>query len=175
MSTLIDRARAERARIDAEIAAEERVKRDQEEDREIAQAREALAGLFDIHPENMTDVRGPWAGVTVSPEGLRFTGRVSGSYGHVRLIAPCPDCGELYCSEKIGGLYNLAETLEQLESGARGYRGRPLWMGDGHECPARAARFDAPAQVSGTPSTAELLEGLIRQIVAEELEARLPA
>lgn len=175
MSTLMGRARAERARIDAEAAAEEQAKRDQEEDRQIAMTREALAGLFDIHPENMTDVRGPWAGVVVAPDGLRFTGHVNGRYGHVRLVAPCPDCGELHSSEKIGGLYNLAETLDLLESGERGYRGRPLWMEDGHACPARAARFDAPAQVSATPSTAELLEGLIRQIVAEEIEARLPA
>ena len=162
MHTLIERARVERARIDAAAAAEERAQRDQEQDRQIQMTREALATLFGIHPEQMDDTRGQWAGVMA--EGMRFVGYVNGRAMHVRLIFPCPDCGELVTSGKIESLYSLAEVVDAIAAGRRASWGRPTWMEPGHECPARTG---TPMSESAPAGLGEQLVTLIRQIAAE--------
>jgi hypothetical protein len=168
MSDLIARAFAEKAQIDAEVAENHAREKAEAAKEMLAATREALAYLFGVTPSEMVDESGDWSTVRVGD--LRFAGHFNGAASWVRLVLPCPDCGELKSTDRITSLYDLAEVIEQVRSGKRyGYNDRPVWMWAEHDCSARVAM---PAPAPAPFSVEQRLVALIREIVNEEIEAR---
>jgi hypothetical protein len=108
MSDLIARAFAEKAQIDAEVAENHAREKAEAAKEMLAATREALAYLFGVTPSEMVDESGDWSTVRVGD--LRFAGHFNGAASWVRLVLPCPDCGELKSTDRITSLYDLAEV-----------------------------------------------------------------
>ena len=157
---LIEQARLKRAQVDEEIAAREAKEREERELAQIEAARNALTKLFGIPASAMTEVRGEWAGVEA--EGMRFgCANYQQHWAYVRLIAPCPGCGELLSSQRIESLYDLAVVVDRIEQGTRYASGRPTWLEFSHDCPA--APKAAPA-LTLNDKIGALLDGVRAQL-----------
>jgi hypothetical protein len=172
VSSLIERSRLQAEKNEADRAAYE-AKRREEERTEAMHLTMRMLREWGVMVAEMSPLPDhDWAGV-VEVDGLLFRGSSSRySAGGLRRLMRCPDCGEWAASEALG-LADLARNVEQEQTGERWKNGSPVWIDREYhgECPGlpRPARPAPPA-----PTLAEQLSALIRQIAAEEVESRLP-
>lgn len=175
MNTLIEQSRKASEEQTAAREAYEAEQRERSRGEAMDRTMRVLSQEWYIKREQMTPLHGhDWSGV-VEVEGMRFCvaySRYEGTY--VRRLVTCPDCGELTLSPQLN-LSDLASNVDAEERGERWSSGQPAWIDSrAHDACSARARPPVRPEEPTPPSLVEQLATLIRQIAAEEVEARLP-